>query len=142
MPTGNHPPIMKSNTKTHLKTVYRIIGFLYAATSRLKRVTGRILTISKCFHRSNPKLYLLFLHNKAAKNLTTSRSYTKSTDLIFETFKYHNKLFKHLKNISAHMQKVFFYCLDLPFPKAVYLTGTVWPDWIYMRVVSMDTNIG
>jgi hypothetical protein len=25
----------------------------------LKRVTGRIFTISKCFHRSKPKLYLL-----------------------------------------------------------------------------------
>jgi hypothetical protein len=36
-------------------TVYRIIGgFLYAATSSLKRVTGRIFTSSKCFHRSKP----------------------------------------------------------------------------------------
>ncbi len=40
---------------------YRITGgFLYAATSILKRVTGRVFTISKCFHISKPKLYLLF----------------------------------------------------------------------------------
>jgi hypothetical protein len=41
-------------------TVYKIIGgFLYAATSSMKSVTGGIFTISKCFHRSKPKLYLL-----------------------------------------------------------------------------------
>ncbi len=40
--------------------VYRIIGgFLYAATSSLRRVTGRIVTITECFQRSKPKLYLV-----------------------------------------------------------------------------------
>jgi hypothetical protein len=39
---------------------YRITGgFLNAAISILKRVTGKIFTISTCFHRSKPKLYLL-----------------------------------------------------------------------------------
>ncbi len=32
---------------------------LYAATSSLKRVTGRIFTISKFFHRGKPKLCVL-----------------------------------------------------------------------------------
>jgi hypothetical protein len=41
-------------------TVYRITGgSLYAATSSLKRVTGRIFTISKCFLRNKPKLNIL-----------------------------------------------------------------------------------
>jgi hypothetical protein len=67
MLTVNHPLAMKSNTITRFKIdprlaeqFLRIIGgFLYAATSSLKRVTERIFTISKCFHRSKPKLYHL-----------------------------------------------------------------------------------
>jgi hypothetical protein len=35
-------------------------GFLYAATSSLKMVTGRIFKISKWFQRSKPRLYLPF----------------------------------------------------------------------------------
>ncbi len=66
-PTVNHPPVLLiSNTITRFKsypaygTIFRITdGFLYAAISNLKRVTGRIFTINKCFHRSKPKLYLL-----------------------------------------------------------------------------------
>jgi hypothetical protein len=49
----------------------------------LKRVTGRIFTISKCVHRSKPK----FFHNKAVKYLKAIGAYTESTDLIFKTFK-------------------------------------------------------
>jgi hypothetical protein len=64
---GSHPPVIKSNTITRFKssppygTIYRITGgFLYAATSSLKRDIGRIFTISKSFHKSKPKLCLLF----------------------------------------------------------------------------------
>ncbi len=40
--------------------IYSITGgFLNVATSNLKKVTGRIFTISKCFHRSKPILYIL-----------------------------------------------------------------------------------
>jgi hypothetical protein len=58
---GNSKGIVSLNSAfENISTVYRIIGgFLYAATSSLKRVTGKIFTISKCFHRSKPKLYLL-----------------------------------------------------------------------------------
>jgi hypothetical protein len=49
-----------SKSSSAYGTVYKIIGgFLYAATRSLKRVAGRIFTISKCFHRSKPKLFLL-----------------------------------------------------------------------------------
>jgi hypothetical protein len=46
-----HP--IPSNTSPAYGTIYRITGgFLYAATtSNVKRVTGRIFKISKCFHR-------------------------------------------------------------------------------------------
>jgi hypothetical protein len=75
-------------------TVYRIIGgFLYAATSSLKRLTGRIFTISKCFHRSMPKLYLLLSPQQKSKNFSKIISaYTESTDLICKTFKKINDL--------------------------------------------------
>jgi hypothetical protein len=44
MPTVNHPPAKKLSPA--YGAVYRIIGgFLYAATSSLKRVIGRIFTI-------------------------------------------------------------------------------------------------
>jgi hypothetical protein len=43
--------------------------------------------ISKCFHKSKPKLYVLIFHNQAAKNLKTIGAYKESTDLIFKTFK-------------------------------------------------------
>jgi hypothetical protein len=66
----NHPPQSMS-------------GFLYAATSSLKRDTGRIFTVSKCFHRSKPKLHLLF----PPQNLKTIGAYIESTDLIFKIFK-------------------------------------------------------
>jgi hypothetical protein len=55
---NNHPPVMKSNTVTRFKiiprlrngTVYRITGgFLYAATSSLKRVTGRFSQLASVF---------------------------------------------------------------------------------------------
>jgi hypothetical protein len=68
MPTVNHPPkAVRHDGKTgsserdsHGWKSGKITGrFLYAATSSLKRVTGRIFTISKCFHRSKPKLNLL-----------------------------------------------------------------------------------
>ncbi len=55
--------VMKSNSVTCFKiisgygTIYRIIGgFLYAATSSLKRAPGRIFTSSKCFHRRSQNL--------------------------------------------------------------------------------------
>jgi hypothetical protein len=72
---------MKSNTVTRFKiisglwnnAIYRITGgFLYAATSNLKRVAERIFTISKCFHRSRPKLFFP-LHNKAATKFENYR---------------------------------------------------------------------
>jgi hypothetical protein len=78
-PAVNHPPVMKSNTVPRFKiisglwnnAIYRITGgFLYSATSNLKRVTERIFTISKCFHRSRPKLFFT-LDNKAAKKFKT-----------------------------------------------------------------------
>jgi hypothetical protein len=47
-------------TESRMRTIYRITGgSLYAATSNMKRVSGRIFTISKCFHKSKPKLNLL-----------------------------------------------------------------------------------
>jgi len=52
--------VKKTSYKKNLKK-------LYATTSNLNRVTGMIFTISKCFHRSKPKFYNLYLHNKAAK---------------------------------------------------------------------------
>jgi hypothetical protein len=66
--TINHSPvILKSNTKARFKIISGLrnnlqitCGFLYAATSNLKRVTVRIFTINKCFHRSKPKSNLLF----------------------------------------------------------------------------------
>ncbi len=87
-PTVNHPPSMKSNTVTCFKinwTIYRITGgFVYAATSNLKRVTGRIFSIRMCFHRSQTKLYLLFSpKTRKQKALKTIGKYTESTDLIF-----------------------------------------------------------
>jgi hypothetical protein len=46
-----------SKSSTAYATIYRITGgFLYAATSNLKRLTGKNFTMSKCFHRSKPKL--------------------------------------------------------------------------------------
>jgi hypothetical protein len=67
-----------SKSSPAYRTFYRIIGgFLYAATSSLKRVTGRIFTISKCFHRSNPKLYLLISPKQGSKKiLKTIGAYT------------------------------------------------------------------
>jgi hypothetical protein len=54
-------------------------GFLNAAASSLKRVTGRIFKISKCFQRSNYRKNLAFdfLSNKDHK---TTSAYTESTD--------------------------------------------------------------
>jgi hypothetical protein len=56
---GTVIPKHASKSSPAYGTVYRIIGgFLYAATSSLKRVTGRIFTISNCFHRSKLNFYL------------------------------------------------------------------------------------
>ncbi len=65
-PTGGSvavDSVMKSNTVTLFKiisgygTVYRITGgFLNAAKSSLKRVTGRIFTIRKCFIEASQNL--------------------------------------------------------------------------------------
>jgi hypothetical protein len=81
LPIINHPPLIKSNTVTRFKISSGLRNSLqnhkqvpFAATSSLKRVTGRIFTISKCFHRSKPKLHLFFcLHNKAAKKFKNYR---------------------------------------------------------------------
>ncbi len=79
--TLNHQPVMKSNTVTRLKSspaygsTYRITaGFLYAATSNLKRVTERIFTNSKRFKQAY-----------AAKKFKTIGPYSESNDLIFRT---------------------------------------------------------
>jgi hypothetical protein len=54
------PLILKSIISPAHGIILRITGgFLNTAISILKRVTGKIFTISKCFHRSKPKLYLL-----------------------------------------------------------------------------------
>ena len=62
-------------------------GFLNAETSSLKRLTGRIFKISKCFKEATQDFIFHFLHNKAAKKLKTIGAYTESTDFIFKTFK-------------------------------------------------------
>jgi hypothetical protein len=47
----------KGNTRPCYRPVFSVTGgFLYAATGPVKRVTGRIFKISKCFHRSKEKL--------------------------------------------------------------------------------------
>jgi hypothetical protein len=68
-------------------TVYRIIGgFLYAATSSMKRVTGRIFTISGVFIEASQNLSFIFSITRQPKNLKTIGGCTESTDLIFKTF--------------------------------------------------------
>jgi hypothetical protein len=57
-------------------------GFLYAATSSLKRVTGRI---SKWIPRSKQKLYIFFSPQKAAKKREIISDHVESTDYIFKT---------------------------------------------------------
>jgi hypothetical protein len=90
MPTVNHPPVMKVIMKHASKSsmafgiVYRIIGgFLYAATSSLKRVSGRIFTISSVFIEASQNLSFIFSITRQQKNLKTIGAYTESTDLIF-----------------------------------------------------------
>jgi hypothetical protein len=61
--------------------------FLNAATSSLKRVTGRILKLVSVFKEASQDFIFHFLHNKAAKNLKTICAYAESTDLICKTFK-------------------------------------------------------
>jgi hypothetical protein len=51
-----------------LGTTFRVTrGFRKAGTSPLKRVNGRIFTISKLFHRACRNFILDFLHKKTAK---------------------------------------------------------------------------
>ncbi len=66
-PLKKPPVILKSNTKTRFKIISGLRNNLLnhrrlpvCRNKQLKRVTGRLFTISKCFHRSKPKLYLLF----------------------------------------------------------------------------------
>jgi hypothetical protein len=67
MPTANHSlcfwkviPQHASKSSPSYGIIYRITGgFLNTATSILKRVTGTIFTISKCFHKGKPTFYLL-----------------------------------------------------------------------------------
>ncbi len=66
-------------------------GFPNAATSSLKRVTGRIFKICKCFRGSKQDFVFHFLHYKAAKKTWKPSAHKqKGTDTIFRTF---NKLF-------------------------------------------------
>jgi hypothetical protein len=70
--------------------VYRIIGgFLYAAKSSLKRVTGRIFSISNYFQgwKQVKTLSFIFSITRQQTNLKTIGAYTESTDQISKTFK-------------------------------------------------------
>jgi hypothetical protein len=58
--------------KSTIKSLYRITGsFLNAATSILKRVTGRIFKVGKYFHSSKPKYYLLFSPARQQQDVKT-----------------------------------------------------------------------
>ncbi len=67
------------------RTTIEVTGsYLKAETSFLKRVTGRILRISKWFQRSESKLDLNFLNKIGSQILRKpSARITKSTDLMF-----------------------------------------------------------
>jgi hypothetical protein len=67
-------------------------GFRKAGTSLLERVTGGIFTISNLqivsdFIEACRNFILDFLHKKRAKNVKTISTHSKSTDLIFRSFK-------------------------------------------------------
>jgi hypothetical protein len=80
---------MFSGPQESSRTIFIVKGgFLYAATSSLKRFSGMIFRISGCFHRSKSNFRFGFLYNKAAKNNFLSISaHTESTDLIFGALK-------------------------------------------------------
>jgi hypothetical protein len=63
-------------------------GYQKAGTSSLKRVTGRIFTVSKWFHWSKQKLYLGIFCTKRQPNIVkTGSTRSKSIVSIFRTFK-------------------------------------------------------
>jgi hypothetical protein len=56
-------------------TILRIKGgFLYIASSSLKRVTETIVRISKCFHKSLKPSEIIFSTTRQAKNLKNNHT--------------------------------------------------------------------
>jgi hypothetical protein len=68
-------------------TTFRVTGgYRKAGTSSLKRVTGKIFTISKWFYRSEAETsFWSFITKRQEKIVRTISAYSQSTVLIFRT---------------------------------------------------------